>query len=389
MNYRYLFLFLALSFQNVWTQNLSSQAQISVVTIGPGASLNDAFGHNVFRILDRANDLDVGYDYGRFPFDEPGFYLNFAQGKLNYSIGKSKYNDIKDFYIWQNRTIKEQVLNLSSEEKQAIFDYLKNNYKPENREYLYDFFYNNCATKIRDVLQVVTNKEIIFPEPDNFQPQTFRSLIREKVPTNLWGSVGIDLALGSVIDQQATAQEHMFLPDYIHVFFSEATLGSKKLVSSEKIIYQEKPTEASLDILWSPFVVFTIIGLLIIGITYSDFKKQKRSKILDTILLISTMLIGIMVLLLWFATDHQTTAQNYNLLWAFPLNGILAWQIAKRQPKAWVIPFLKFLVIILALMSFHWTIGVQVFAPALIPLLLALLMRYLFLINYFNRKLNV
>lgn len=388
MNFRFLGLLLVLCFNQTYSQQLSSQAEVSVLTISPGASLNDAFGHNVFRIRDRANDLDVAYDYGRFPFNEPGFYLNFVQGKLNYSIGKSKYKDIKDFYIWQNRTIHEQVLNFSLEEKQGLLDYLQNNYKPENREYLYDFFFDNCATKIKDVLQSVLNNQITFHEPENFKPQTFRKLIREKVPTNSWGGVGIDLALGAVIDQQATAEEHMFLPSYIHTFFSTATIGKRKLVKSEKNIYQEKPTASNTGLLWSPFVIFGLISLLILGITYSDFKNQKRSKALDGILLISTTLIGILILLLWFATDHQATAQNYNLLWAFPLNGVLACQIFKSKPKPWTIPFFKFLVIMLVLMSFHWSIGVQVFAPALIPLFIAFLVRYVFLINYFNKKIN-
>ncbi len=388
MNFRFLGLLLFLGLQNVCGQQLSSQAEISVLTIGPGTALNDAFGHNIFRIRDRANDLDVAYDYGRFPFNEPGFYLNFAQGKLNYSIGKSKYKDIKDFYIWQNRTIEEQVLNLTLEEKQKLLDYLQNNYKPENREYLYDFFFDNCATKIKDVLQIVLNNQITFHEPGNFQPQTFRCLIRDKVPANTWGSVGIDLALGSVIDQQATPEEHMFLPSYIHTFFNTATIGDRKLVQSKKTMYQEKPVETNTDVLWSPLVIFGILGFLILGMTYLDVKTQKRRKILDAVLLILTALLGILILLLWFATDHQATAQNYNLLWAFPLNGILAWQIAKQQPKMWIIPFMKFLVIMLALMSFHWIIGVQAFAPAMIPFFIALLVRYVFLINYFNKKLN-
>ncbi|WP_048330969.1 lipoprotein N-acyltransferase Lnb domain-containing protein [Bizionia psychrotolerans] len=388
MNFRFLGVLLLLGFQNVCGQQLSPQAEVSVLTIGSGTSLNDAFGHNIFRIRDRANDLDMAYDYGRFPFNEPGFYLNFAQGKLNYSIGKSKYKDIKDFYIWQNRSIQEQVLNLSLEEKQKLSDYLQNNYKPENREYLYDFFFDNCATKIKDVLQIVLNNQITFHQPENFEPQTFRSLIREKVPVNTWGSVGIDLALGSVIDQQATAEEHMFLPSYIHTFFSTTSIGERKLVKSEKTIYQEKPIMSNSDFFWSPLVFFGLISLLILWITYRDFKKQKRSKTLDAVILITTSILGILVLLLWFATDHQATAQNYNLLWAFPLNGFLLWQIAKPKPKKWIIPFMKFLVIMLALMSFHWIIGVQVFAPAMIPFFVALLVRYVFLVKYFNTKVN-
>ena len=128
MKSRFFFFIILLTSHWITGQILSPNSEISVLTIGPGTSLNDAFGHSIFRINDPVNRLDITYDYGRFPFNEPGFYLNFARGKLNYSIGQGAYREIKDFYVWQNRTIKEQVLNLSLNEKQAIFNYLKNNY---------------------------------------------------------------------------------------------------------------------------------------------------------------------------------------------------------------------------------------------------------------------
>src|SRR5690606_18330911 len=110
---------------------LSPSAEISVLTIGPGASLNDSFGHNAFRIQDIEKGTDLVFNYGIYDFEAPNFYLKFAQGKLNYLIGFDYYNDFLQTYISQNRTIQEQVLNLSQEEKQTIFDYLINNYKPE------------------------------------------------------------------------------------------------------------------------------------------------------------------------------------------------------------------------------------------------------------------
>lgn len=380
-----LFLFLVF-IQSISAQKLSSESEISVVTIGPGSSLNDAFGHNVFRISDPINHLDIAYDYGRFPFNEPGFYLNFARGKLNYSIGKSNFKDVKDFYIWQNRTILEQVLNISIEEKQAIFEYLKTNYIPKNREYLYDFFYDNCATKIKDVLQVNLDSSISFQDPKEFKAQTFRKLIQQKLDFNSWGSVGIDIALGSIIDRTATAEEHMFLPEYIHTFFSLATFGNQdnNLVESEKILYQAKETKDVNHFLASPLFIFILMAFFIIFITYKDFKANKRSHYLDVIICLFTGVIGIFLLLLWFATDHSATAQNYNLLWACPLNLILIWSLKRK--KSWIIRFLKFLVIMICLMVFHWLVGIQVYAYTLIPLILALLIRYLYLIRFYKRE---
>lgn len=387
MKIRLLFILCISVFQFISAQTLSSNAQVSVLTIGPGSSLNDAFGHNIFRIKDPLNNIDIAYDYGRFPFNEPGFYLNFARGKLNYSIGKSNYRDVKDFYIWQDRTIKEQILNISTEEKQAVFNYLKNNYKPENREYLYDFFYDNCATKIKDVLKSTLKGNIAFNEPVAFEQKSFRTLIQENLDYNSWGSVGIDIALGSVIDKTASPEEHMFLPEYIHSFFGIATYGNsqKQLIENENTLYKQKDLKTHNSFLTSPLIVFFLIAIVILFATYRDYKNKKRSRYLDVILFLITGTIGVFLLLLWFATDHTATAQNYNLLWAFPLNILLIWKAKKHKP--WVIKYLKFLVIMLCLMTFHWLVGIQVFAYAFIPFLLALFVRYVYLIMYFKKNL--
>jgi membrane-associated HD superfamily phosphohydrolase len=385
MKIRYLFLLCLFSFQITVAQTLSPTAEISVLTIGPGNNLNDAFGHNGFRIKDNTQGLDIVFDYGRFPFNEPGFYLNFARGKLNYSIGEDSFNDVKNFYIWQNRTIKEQLLNLNQNEKQKLFNYLLNNYKPENRAYLYDFFYDNCATKIRDVANTALNNSITFYKPDDYKPQTFRTLIQNNLNKNSWGSLGIDIALGSVIDREASPEEQMFLPENIHRFFSKATLqNGEPLVRKSETLYTEKEKNKSANLWSSPLVILSLIALGILWITYSDYKKNKRTKWLDITLFTITGLIGVFLLLLWFATDHSATAHNYNLLWAFALNVFMVGQLCRTQPKPWFSRYLKFLVIMLCLLVFHWLVGVQVFAVTLIPLLLAFALRYVFLIRHFK-----
>ena len=365
---------------------LSSYAQVSVITVGPGTSLNDAFGHNAFRIKDPARGLDVTYGYGEYDFEAPHFYLKFAQGKLNYLLGRIKFDRFYRFYVYQNRTMREQVLNLSADEKQKLFDYLENNYKPENRRYLYDFFYDNCATKIRDVLEKTSDTKIIFHKPQGFVPKTFRELIYSCVDRNTWGSLGIDMALGSVIDKEATPYEHMFLPKYIFDFFGTATKdGAGKLVSETHILYQKKAQKVPSEFLSSPLFVFAVIALIILWLTFRDYKKQQRNKLLDVVLFAFTGLIGIMVLLLWFATDHTATALNFNLLWVFPINLFAMLQLAKKQPKQWMRKYLKFLVILLALLTLHWIVGIQQFAIGLIPLLIALAVRYMYLIYYLKK----
>ena len=386
----YFLLILLFAFETIQAQEhlLSKNAEISVLTVGPGNELNDAFGHSAFRIKDASRGLDVVYGYGQYDFDSPNFYLKFAQGKLDYLINKSEFNKFYQYYIYFNRSIKAQVLNLSQVEKQKLYDFLINNYKPENRRYLYEFFFDNCATKIKEVANISVNNSIIFNKPKDFEDATFRTLIYQNVKKNSWGSFGIDLALGSVIDRQATPEEHMFLPENIYRFFEVATIGdgNKPLVSQNHILFNKKEKYVSTSFLISPLFIIGLIGCFIIFITYKDYKNGKRSNCLDVSLFSITGIIGIVILLLWFATDHTGTHQNYNLLWAFVLNIFVIGQLFRKTPNAWFSKYLKFLVIMLCLLTLHWCIGVQVFAIGLIPLLVALFIRYLYLIQYFNRK---
>lgn len=365
---------------------LTPNAEVSVLTIGPGVSLNDAFGHSAYRIKD--DSVDIVFNYGVYDFDTPNFYTKFAQGKLNYKIGANYYDEFLESYIIQNRTIKEQILNLTQDQKQQIFNYLSKNYEPENQYYLYDFFYDNCATKIKDVLVDGLKNDITFHTPEFFEDKTFRTLIQDNLNWNSWGSFGIDLALGSVIDQQATKEDHMFLPENIHGFFGNATLNNsseKKLVKQERILFNKIESKSETNFFTSPLFTMLLMSLIILFITYLDFKKNARTKWLDVIIFGVTGIIGIILLLLWFATDHKATANNYNLLWAFALNLFLIGHVLRKQPKNWFKKYIKFLIIMLCLMALHWIVGVQRFALALIPLILALLSRYIFLIHHYKR----
>ncbi|MFD1014590.1 lipoprotein N-acyltransferase Lnb domain-containing protein [Winogradskyella rapida] len=387
MKVRLSFLVLLFTFSFAFAQpfQLSENAKISVLTVGPGTSLNDAFGHNAFRIKDPSRGIDLVYGYGEYDFDAPNFYLKFAQGKLNYLISRHPFQNFFYAYKRANRTIEEQVLNLSSEDKQHLFEYLENNYKPENRRYLYDFFYDNCATRIRDVSQTSTQAPIVFTPPPSYEPKTFRTLIHEHVGLNTWGSFGIDLALGSVIDQKASPEEFMFLPKYIHAFFATAKLNANKpLVKSSATLYQKKDSYTPANSLGTPLVIIGLLAIGILFITYKDKKNKTRSVWLDVTLFALTGLISLVLLLLWFATDHSATAFNYNLLWAFPLNLFVIGQLRTSKAKTWFIKYLKLLVILLCLLTMHWIIGVQVFALGLLPFLIALFLRYLYIIQWYK-----
>lgn len=392
MIYRFfLFLFLSLSLSSYAQYGaLSDSAEISIMTIGPGNELYDKFGHSAFRVKDSLAGVDVVFNYGVFDFDTPNFYLKFAQGKLDYELGVGYYHDFYNSYVAQNRWIREQVLNLNKEEKQAVADFLWKNVLPENKYYKYDFFFDNCATRIRDVLEITLDEKLVFHDEHITTSYSFRDLIRHNLHTNSWGSLGIDIALGAVIDRKATPRDYQFLPEYVYQAADNATVthGDKveNLVKKDVWIYQNEPTDQKNNFLTSPLMIFGIIGAIIIGITYNDRKKQSRTRVLDGIILTVTGLIGLLIFLLWFATDHSATANNYNLLWAFPASLLFAYALFGRPKSVITRRYLFFLILMLVLLSIHWITGVQSFAIGLLPLLIALFIRYVYITSYIGKE---
>lgn len=368
---------------------LSKESEVSILTIGPGFVLNDAFGHSAIRIKDPLQNIDLIFDYGRYDFQAKGFYLNFAKGKLDYEIGWTYSEDFISNYKLQQRRVTAQIINLTLKEKQNLFEGLQTNIQPQNKSYSYDFFYNNCATKIKDVLVDTSNKNISFLTPENFEQLSFRELIRSHVPQNSWGGLGIDTALGSVIDRLASVEEHLFLPKYLDEILKHSKFDPEatKLVLRPEVLNQTQKSKPS-TFWWSPLVILGLVSITIIGMTYYDWTSKSRNKFLDALLFFTTGSIGILILFLWFATDHTATAYNYNFLWAFGFNLLMLPTVLKPKPKKRFVGYLKFLILLLTLMLLHSLTGVQAFNYTIIPLWIALLIRYGFLIHWFSQKKN-
>lgn len=381
-----------LSYFTALTQinTLAKDAEISIITIGPGKQLYDSFGHNAIRVSDPSNGKDLAFNYGTFDFNTPNFYIKFGQGKLPYALSASTYDGFLRNYIAEKRWIKQQKLDLTYGEKIAIFEFLLNNAQPSNREYQYDFFFDNCATRIRDVLAVNLGSKLSYkPEQYAASLYSFRELIQQRLHWNSWGSLGIDIALGAVIDRTANPWEHQFLPDYVFESLKSATITrnnkTSALIKKETTINNPGPMARNSAFLLSPFFVFLVLAIGIVYRTLRDSKQQKRSRWLDTVLFFVTGIVGVLLLVLWLATDHTATVSNYNILWAFPLNLIFCTLVSKKVPKKWIKSYVSFLIILLTLLVVHWFTGVQVFAPALLPLVIALFIRYLYLVRNLKR----
>ncbi|MGY6560149.1 MAG: Lnb N-terminal periplasmic domain-containing protein [Nitritalea sp.] len=360
--------------------------RISLLTCDPGEELYSAFGHSAIRIVEESSGRDLVYNYGTFDFNTPFFYVKFAQRTLDYMLSLTTYERFMAEYQYFRRSVREQVLDLNPDQTRALLAALELNYRPDNRYYRYDFFYDNCATRIRDIVEEVLGKQLIWAKPPEDKPQTFRQLIDEYVEERMpWADFGIDLALGSVIDAQASAYEKQFLPDYMERAFSHARIEgdgpTRPLVKSSSILLDfERPAPSFSPL--NPYLLGWIFGIGMILLTYVGFKKQKLYFQADVVYWSLLGLCGLVILALWFLTYHSQTKWNWNLFWTFPGHLLLLPLLFKKQlDRLWRRYFLT--VLILADIAIIWWIfGWQSFHPAIIPLVLVLILRSNFL--YYN-----
>lgn len=371
---------------SVHSQNLSltNNAEISVITCGPGTELYTAFGHSAFRVRDTSLGLDRIYNYGTFDFDQPNFYGNFAKGNLLYFLNATETSRFLRVYYYEKRWVKGQVLDLIPTDTQKLYDYLENNTLPENREYLYDYFFNNCSTKLYDVVNDVLGDKLVKPELFTIQNLTHRELMQQYLGDQPWGDFGIDLCLGSVIDRKATPYEHLFLPDNVFTYFDALKIkenSAKPIVKRTETILAAKKTEENKSLM-TPLLFFSIIGLIVLWATLRNIKRKRRSRILDFSLFFITGVIGLVITLIWFATNHISAENNFNVLWAFTPNLFVSFYYLKKKLPNWVRKYSLITFVLIVLNLLLWILKIQIFSIAIIPILIFLGIRYFYLWKY-------
>lgn len=356
-----------------------------MLTCAAGDELYYAFGHSAFRVQDQQKGLDLVYNYGTFDFNKPNFYLNFAKGKLIYSLSRRSFDDFLYAYELEKRWVKEQILDLTQEEVNQLFQFFEKNYLPENRDYLYDPLYNNCSSITADVLKNEFGEAIEFNGSHIEKESTFRQLVREFIPINSWGAFGIDLAWGAVVDRKATVRQHMFLPYYAMYQLRNTTKSSEPLVLRERVVlnYPERGFNNLFTL--SPLFWFFLLLLFVGIITYMDYRHESRNRWLDMALFLISGLVGVFLLLLWFLTDHTSTAWNFDILWALPLNIVAAFYVFKNELPRWLPKYLWVALALFVVLTLLWIFGVQSFSPLILILMAILGIRYYLLIIVSNR----
>ncbi|KXK39639.1 MAG: DUF4105 domain-containing protein [Saprospiraceae bacterium] len=298
---------------------LYPEVQISLLTCSPGDELYSIYGHNALRIRNSITQTDIVYNYGTFDFNTPGFALKFMRGKLPYLLSTATFEDFMLEYDYFHRSVREQILQLDSLEKISIIQYLNENMLPENRAYKYDFFMDNCATRLRDVLE--KNIQNLTWDTTAASGKTFRQLIKEYQINKPWTNFGIDLIIGAPADNKTTLSQEMFLPDYLEHAVEKATLGREPATRLQMAKYEllsfDNPI-GKINFLLTPYFLFSLLLLLeiVLFFRFSPLSKNKLIKIYDIIWMVVIFLGALLMLFMWFGTDHIPTTRNLNILWA-------------------------------------------------------------------------
>ena len=309
---RYCFLFLlffggklafadSISFKTLAAPSL----RVSVLTCGSGEELYSIYGHSGVRIIDSLRGTDKVYNYGTFDFGDPEFYWKFTRGKLLYYVVEDDFANFMQEYIYFKRGVKEQILRLNSDEAKRIQEFLKENCKPENKFYHYDFLFDNCSTRIRDLIQTNLGDGLRFGRVIADDSVSFRTYLNEFERNLHWERFGINLLMSDQVDENMTNEQSFFLPDFLMRGIATATLNGRPLVSETLQLLPEpfpmhEPANQPKQLFW------ILLGFILLCSFIPSIKKHLIY--FDILLFMLLGLLGCFMLFMWFGTDHKVCA---------------------------------------------------------------------------------
>ena len=364
--------------------SLSEKSKISLLTCDEGTEIYTLFGHSAIRVYDPENGVDDVYNWGMFSFSESEFEFgyDFAKGRLKYFLGKQKFQNFIYEYLFYKRGVREQVLNLNQAQKENLYSALQENYLPKNRAYQYDFFYDNCSSRIRDIItsSIGENLQLAIHEDDN--KYSFRQLIDIRLKYTPWLDLGIDLVLGDKIDTKASNFHLMFLPYYMEMildnsFIKDENGKNQPLILTKSILLlseqelNEAPTKTA-NYFWIVLIFTLIVGVI---------NNKWLNNFWFGTLLFTVTLLSVVLVFMWIGTDHQATKENLNLLWASPLLLISFTSLFSKKLTIKLRLFYLVMTVLFFIFILFWFIFPQEFHTSIRPLILALTLTHYFLFN--------
>lgn len=306
-------------------QKSADSLRVSLLTCTPGEEIYSAYGHSAIRLQDSERGLDVVFNYGTFDFDTPFFVPKFLCGTLDYMLSASNFSWFLNSYQREGRGVVEREVILSSSRKREIEHFLFTNLQPENRFYRYDFFFDNCATRIRDLFFRYADVE-----DDNAkvksEEETFRDCLHQFVGPNEWWGTGIDLILGVRADASISPFEKAMLPDYLDsLLANEGILGEPKVM----LVRRVSPKPVAFDF-FTP-LSFSIVMLLAVSVVcLIESRRGVWVRWVDYSLFSAVSLLALLFWFLWVVSDIKITSYNMNALWASALYIPIVALLARR-----------------------------------------------------------
>ena len=371
------------------SENIES-TEISVITCDPGIEIYSLFGHSALRIKNPKNGHDLVINWGLFEFSESQFQFgyDFAKGRLKYYMGIQLMSNFMAEYRSAKRGVREQVLNLSNKEKYQIIQLLEENYKPENRKYRYEFFYDNCSSRLRDIIKKVFKENINFYQSPKSNKFTFRETIHKYLNSFPWLELGIDLVLGKKIDLLVSNENLMFLPLNLEQIFDQSLVQNngvnKNLIVSKNTLVKsfENKNRPSNIRLYS----WTLLAITLVLIV---FKLEKALGLWSFLNLFIIGFLGVILVFMWIGTDHNAAKMNFNLLWASPFHFILIYYLIKRRWTNFTYWYLIISLILIFTTILFWFTLTQEFNSFVKPIILQLVIIYYYYFKKCSFQINL
>ena len=354
--------------------------EVSLLTCSPHEEIYSLYGHTAIRYHNISTKEDLVFNWGSFSFDKPFFIIRFVFGLTDYELVTLPYPYFCPYYEKWGSSVTEQVLNLKSNEKKKLCQSLVDNLKPENRVYRYNYFYDNCSTRPRNLIEACLEGKLEYQPREDYNP-SYREMIHFCTRNHPWGKFGNDMLLGVKADQQTNLEQQEFLPDNLMYDFDHAQIylngAYRPLVKERRMPVPPGVQIIEPDFPCSPTAVFCILALVSIIIAILEWRRHRTYKYWDVLLMSLQGLAGSVLFIMLFS-QHPTTSTNLQLLLLNPLPLFYIPAVLKRKKdtKWWTI--LLIMIILFCLGRIF-----QVYAEGMMILALCLLIRY-----YSNSKLK-
>ncbi|MCD8235615.1 MAG: DUF4105 domain-containing protein [Prevotellaceae bacterium] len=387
----YIFLLFLVPFVKMSGQ--ADSLRISLLTCTPGSDAYAHFGHSAIRVRNLNTEEDVVFNYGMFNYKAENFIYRFVKGETDYELGAEYTRTFVMRYGIKGEGITEQVLNFDSDEAARLYYFICVNYLPENRVYRYDFLYDNCTTRARDMIEKSVEGRIVYDTKE--RELTFREILAEFTECSPWLGFGIDFVLGEEVDRVVDRRKQMFIPSYymhdvdsayiIRSNGSRVPLVAEKDVLLTELDKPENVQELSATV-FTPLVVFISLFVLALIISWHDVKTGRVFWLFDALLLFLQGVAGIVVAFLFFLSEHPAVGTNWLVVIFNPLP--LVWLpfmivkvIHKKMDGIYIANMAVLIVFMIAMPCLP-----QCFDAAVIPLVSTLLLRSA--VNVFVRQEN-